>query len=48
MVDCPKCRQPMTPGFLYLPDAGGGVMWMDGNEDSGTRSHAGFESSHRI
>jgi hypothetical protein len=30
MADCPKCRGRMSQGFLYLPDTGGRVKWMDG------------------
>jgi hypothetical protein len=30
MADCPKCRGRMTQGFLFLPDSGGRVKWMDG------------------
>ncbi|WP_156457799.1 hypothetical protein [Altererythrobacter sp. Root672] len=30
MADCPKCRAGMTQGFMYLPDTGGRVTWMDG------------------
>lgn len=30
MADCPKCRGRMTQGFMYLPDSGGRVKWMDG------------------
>ena len=30
MADCHKCRGRMTQGFLYLPDSGGRVKWMDG------------------
>ncbi len=30
MSDCPKCRGRMTEGFLYLPDTGGRVKWLDG------------------
>lgn len=30
MADCPKCRGQMTQGFVYLPDTGGRVSWMDG------------------
>jgi|SRR5690606_10780567 len=30
MADCPKCRGRMTEGFLYLPDTGGRVKWLDG------------------
>ena len=30
MTDCPKCRGRMTQGFLYLPDTGGRVKWLDG------------------
>ena len=30
MADCPKCRGRMTQGFLFLPDTGGRVKWMDG------------------
>ena len=30
MTDCPKCRGRMTQGFMFLPDTGGRVKWMDG------------------
>lgn len=30
MTDCPKCRGRMSQGFLFLPDSGGRVKWMDG------------------
>ena len=30
MADCPKCRGRMTQGFVYLPDTGGRVKWLDG------------------
>src|SRR5436190_16085659 len=30
MTDCPKCRGRMTQGYLFLPDTGGRVKWMDG------------------
>lgn len=30
MADCPNCRGRMTEGFLFLPDTGGRVKWMDG------------------
>ncbi len=30
MADCPKCRGQMTPGYIYLPDTGGRVKWLDG------------------
>lgn len=30
MSDCPKCRGRMTQGYLYLPDTGGRVKWLDG------------------
>ena len=30
MADCTKCRGQMSEGFLYLPDTGGRVKWMDG------------------
>lgn len=30
MSDCPKCRGRMTEGYLFLPDSGGRVKWMDG------------------
>ena len=30
MADCVKCRGQMSEGFLYLPDTGGRVKWMDG------------------
>ena len=29
MADCPKCRGRMTQGFVYLPDTGGRVKWVD-------------------
>lgn len=30
MASCPKCRGLMTPGYVYLPDTGGRVKWLDG------------------
>lgn len=30
MADCPKCRGRMTQGYLFLPDTGGRVKWLDG------------------
>ena len=30
MAQCPKCRGQMAQGFMYLPDTGGRVKWMDG------------------
>jgi predicted nucleic-acid-binding Zn-ribbon protein len=30
MADCPKCRGRMTQGYVYLPDTGGRVKWLDG------------------
>jgi predicted nucleic-acid-binding Zn-ribbon protein len=30
MADCPKCRGRMTQGYLYLPDMGSRVKWLDG------------------
>lgn len=30
MASCPKCRNRMTQGFLYSPDTGGRVKWVDG------------------
>jgi predicted nucleic-acid-binding Zn-ribbon protein len=30
MSDCPKCRGQMTQGYIYLPDTGGRVKWLDG------------------
>ncbi|WP_161808737.1 hypothetical protein [Tsuneonella troitsensis] len=30
MTDCPKCRGRMTQGYLFLPDTGGRIKWMDG------------------
>jgi len=30
MADCPKCRGRMAQGYLYLPDTGGRVKWLDG------------------
>ena len=30
MPDCPKCRNQMTQGFLYLPDTDSRVSWLDG------------------
>ena len=30
MTECPKCRGRMTQGYLFLPDTGGRVKWLDG------------------
>jgi hypothetical protein len=30
MADCPKCRGRMSQGYLYLPDMGSRVKWLDG------------------
>ena len=30
MALCPKCRGQMTEGFVFLPDTGGRVKWVDG------------------
>lgn len=30
MATCPKCRQRMTPGFLFAPDSGARIKWVDG------------------
>ncbi|WP_324827224.1 hypothetical protein [Qipengyuania zhejiangensis] len=30
MPQCPKCRARMAQGFVFLPDTGGRVKWMDG------------------
>ena len=30
MADCPKCRGQMSQGYLYLPDYGSRVKFMDG------------------
>ena len=30
MADCPKCRGRMAQGYVYLPDTGGRVKWLDG------------------
>ena len=30
MATCPKCRDRMTQGFLFSPDTGGGIRWLDG------------------
>jgi predicted nucleic-acid-binding Zn-ribbon protein len=30
MAHCPKCRGTMSPGYVYSPDTGGRVKWIDG------------------
>lgn len=30
MAACPKCRERMTQGFLYAPDTGARIKWVDG------------------
>ena len=30
MADCPKCRGRMTPGYVFVPDTGSRVKWLDG------------------
>lgn len=30
MADCPRCRGRMTQGFLYAPDTGTRIRWVDG------------------
>ncbi len=30
MASCPKCRGTMAPGYLYSPDTGGRIKWIDG------------------
>ena len=30
MATCPKCRGRMTQGFLYGPDTGTRIKWLDG------------------
>ncbi|MDE1467900.1 PF20097 family protein [Aurantiacibacter sp. D1-12] len=30
MAQCPKCNGQMTPGYVYSPDTGGRVKWIDG------------------
>lgn len=30
MATCPKCRERMTPGFLYAADTGSRIKWVDG------------------
>ena len=30
MANCPKCRERMTPGFLYAADSGSRLKWVDG------------------
>lgn len=30
MADCPKCRSVMTPGYLFVPDTGSRIKWLDG------------------
>ena len=30
MADCPKCRGQMTPGYIFVPDTGSTVKWLDG------------------
>lgn len=30
MAACPKCRERMTQGFLFAPDSGARIKWVDG------------------
>lgn len=30
MASCPKCRARMTQGFVFSPDTGGRIKWIDG------------------
>ena len=30
MATCPKCRERMTQGFLFAPDSGARIKWVDG------------------
>ncbi len=38
MADCPKCRGLMTPGYIFTPDTGGRVAWLDGEEPGGWKA----------
>jgi len=42
MPDCPKCRGRMTEGFVYLPDTGGRVKWVDGEPGFWSALKSGF------
>jgi predicted nucleic-acid-binding Zn-ribbon protein len=42
MADCPKCRGQMTQGFVYLPDTGGRVKWVDGEPGFWSALKSGF------
>jgi len=44
MADCPKCRGSMSQGFLYLPDTGGRVKWMDGEPGFWTTIMGAFKT----
>lgn len=44
MADCPKCRSSMSQGFLYLPDTGGRVKWMDGEPGFWTTIMGAFKT----
>ena len=35
MADCPKCRGRMTPGYVFVPDTGSRVKWLDGETPGG-------------
>lgn len=42
MADCPKCRGRMTQGYVYLPDTGGRVRWVDGEPGFWNSLKTGF------
>ena len=42
MAQCPKCRGQMTQGYVYLPDTGGRVKWVDGEPGFWNSLKTGF------
>ena len=44
MTDCPKCRGQMSQGYLYLPDYGSRVKFMDGEPGFWKALASGFRA----
>ena len=42
MAQCTKCRGTLTQGFVYLPDTGGRVKWVDGEPGFWNALKSGF------
>jgi predicted nucleic-acid-binding Zn-ribbon protein len=46
MAQCPKCRGQMAQGFVYLPDTGGRVKWVDCEPGFWNALKSGFTRKH--